>query len=53
MLIEEFVSIIIVLIARIVSIKDTLIIFKSVIVVLIVRFIFAKVLFIVSIIKTN
>ena len=52
-LIEEFVSTIVMLVARIVFIKDILIIFKDVIVILIVRFVFAKVLFIINIIKTS
>ena len=52
-LIEEFISTIIVLIARIVSAKDILIIFKNIVVILTVRFVLAKVLFIVNIIKAS
>ena len=52
-LIIEFVFIIGILIARIVFIKDISIIFKNIVVILIVRFLPAKVLFIINIIKTS
>ena len=45
-LIVELVSIVVVLIARNVFTKDTLITFRGVIIILIVRFILAKVLFV-------
>ena len=49
-LIKEFISTIIILIARIILVKNILIIFKKI---FIARFVFAKVLFIVNIIKTS
>ena len=49
MLIVEFVFAIVLLLAKIVSAKDTLIIFKNIVVVLTARFVLAKVLFIVNI----
>ena len=52
-LIEEFISAIVVLAARIVFIEDILITFRSVVVVLTVRFVFAEVLFIVNIIEAD
>ena len=55
-LISKVISIIVILRAGIISIKDIFIIFKSVVVILIIRFIFAKVLFISILfvnIKTN
>ena len=48
-LITKVVSTIVILIARIVSIKDTLITFKNIVIVLTVRFVLAEVLFVVFI----
>ena len=51
MLIIEFISIVVMLIAKIVFAKDIFVIFKNIVVMLIVRFVLAKVLFVN--IKTN
>ena len=49
MLIVEFISTIVILIAKIVFIKDTSIIFRDIVVILIMKFILAKVLFLIII----
>ena len=46
-------STIVILVARIISIKDILITFKNIVIVLIVKFVFAEVLFVIDIIEIN
>ena len=53
MLIIKFVFTIIILVAKIIFTKEPLIIFKNIVIILIVKFVLAKVLFVINIIKVN